>query len=223
VTDLATAYRGVRVRVRELVVEHGAEADRLIPATPEWTIHDVVAHLGGITADIVSGNLRGVGTDPWTAAQVSARRDRDIVDLLDEWDECAGPVEAMVDSFGTAGGQLLGDAVTHEHDLRGALGCPGARDSDALLIGFDWVAWRVAAAWQEAGIGTLGVDHEAGTTTCGDGVPTATLRVTRFEFTRAVTGRRSPEQVAAYEWDGEARPDLLVVTPFTPRVAALVE
>ena len=76
-TDLAAAYRGVRVRVRELVVEHGAECDAVIPATPEWTVHDLVAHLGGITADIVSGNLDGVGTDTWTAAQVATPGPRD--------------------------------------------------------------------------------------------------------------------------------------------------
>jgi hypothetical protein len=36
-------------------------------------------------------------------------------------------------------------------------------------------------------------------------------------------GRRSSEQVATYEWVGDARPDLLVLATFTPRVAALVE
>jgi uncharacterized protein (TIGR03083 family) len=227
VTDLATAYRGVRVRVRELVVERPAAADTVVPAAPEWTVHDVVAHLGGITADIVAGNIDGAGTDEWAAAQVAAREHREIVDLLDEWDECAGPVEAMVDSLGAAGGQLLGDAVTHEHDLRGALGCPGERGSDALAIGFDWLAKRVGTTWRAAGLGALTVEHEAGATTCGRGTTAATVRVTRFEFTRAATGRRSLDQIEAYEWAngraGEARPDLLVVTPFTPRLAALVE
>jgi hypothetical protein len=146
VTDLATAYRGVRMRVRALVVDHGAEA----------------------------GNLAGAGTD-----------------------------------------------------LRGALGCPGARDSDAMLMGFHWVVARVGTSRNAAGIGALAVAHEAGTTVCGDGPTAAAVRVTRFEFTGAATGRRSPDQVAAYEWaierGGLARPDLLVVTPFTPRLAALVE
>ncbi len=78
-----------------------------------------------------------------------------------------------------------------------------------------------------AGIGELAVEREAGTTLCGDGPTAAVVRVTRFESTRAATGRRSPDQVAAYEWANEraglARPDLLVVAPFTPRLAALVE
>ena len=151
------------------------------------------------------------------------RQGREIGDLLDEWDECAAPVEAMIDSFGDAGGQLLFDAGTHEQDLRGALGQPGARDSDAVVVGFDWLLCRVGAARATAGIGPLRVEHEAGAATCGDGAPSATLRITRFELTRAVAGRRSPAQLEAYEWDGEARPDLLVLAPFTPRRAALVE
>jgi uncharacterized protein (TIGR03083 family) len=223
VSDLATAYRGVRARVRDLVLAHDGDDATVIPATPEWTVHDLVAHLGGITSDIVTGNLDGVGTDTWTAAQVSTRRDRTIGELLDEWDECADPVERMVDQFGPAGGQLVSDAVTHEHDLRGAWGCPGARDSDALLIGFDWLATNLGSARQAAGIGALAIEHEAGTTTCGDGSPTARVQVTRFEFTRAATGRRTPEQIAGYPWDGEARLDLVVRAPFTPRRSALLE
>jgi uncharacterized protein (TIGR03083 family) len=211
------------MRVRELVVENGAECSTVVPATPGWTVHDVVAHLGGITADIVSGNLDGVGTDAWTAAQVAARQGREIDELLDEWDECSGPVEAMIDSFGDASGQLVFDACTHEHDLRGALGRPGARDSDAVSIAFDWLLPRIGATADASGIGALRIEHEAGTAICGDGTPSATLHISRFEFTRAVTGRRSAEQVAAYDWDGEARPELLVVARFPPRLAALVE
>jgi uncharacterized protein (TIGR03083 family) len=223
VTDLAAAYRGIRVRVRELVLEHEAEWDTVVPAAPEWTVHDVLAHLGGITADIVAGNLDGVGTDPWTARQVAARRGRDTLELLAEWDECAVPVESMIDSFGPASGQLLFDACAHEHDIRGALRCPGARESDAVVVGFDWLADHVGSARTSVGVGALEVEHEAGVATCGDGTPTARLRITRFEFTRAVSGRRSREQVEAYEWDGDARPDLLVLSRFIPRPNALVE
>jgi hypothetical protein len=223
VSDLATAYRGVRERVRDLVLAHDGRDAAVIPATPEWTAHDLVAHLSGITSDIVNGNLDGVGTDTWTAAQVAARRDRTIGELLAEWDECAGPVERMVDQFGPAAGQLLGDAVTHEHDLRGAWGCPGARDSDAVLIGFDWLATRVGAARHAAGVGALAIEHEAGAAACGDGAPAAALYVSRFEFTRAATGRRAPEQIAGYPWEGDARPELVVLAPFAPRRTALVE
>ncbi len=51
----------------------------------------------------------------------------------------------------------------------------------------------------------------------------ATLHTTRFEFLRALTGRRSLEQIAAYDWDGDMPPDRLVLGVFVARPAALVE
>ena len=45
----------------------------------------------------------------------------------------------MADQFGRSGAQLVTDAATHEHDIRGALGRPGARDSDAVEIAFQYV------------------------------------------------------------------------------------
>jgi uncharacterized protein (TIGR03083 family) len=223
VSDLGEAYRGVRVRVRELVTAAGDDALlRIAPATPEWTVQDIVAHLAGITADIVDGNLDGVGSDEWTAAQVDARRDRGLSEILAEWDAHATAVEGMVDQFGSAGAQLVTDAATHEHDIRGAFGRPGARDSDAVLIGFDFVGAGVGQVL-DAGRGALLVEHEGGATTFGAGEVAATLRSTRFEFLRATTGRRTPAQIAAYDWDGATAPDGLVLGLFTARTDPLSE
>ena len=66
--DHAAVYRAVRVRITALVCELPEETlDRVAPATPEWRVRDVVAHLAGSTADIVSGNLDDVASDEWTA------------------------------------------------------------------------------------------------------------------------------------------------------------
>lgn len=73
--ELGDAYHGVRMRVTDLVSAAGDHAVlKIAPATPDWTVKDNLAHLTGITADIVNGNLNEVGTDEWTAAQVDARR-----------------------------------------------------------------------------------------------------------------------------------------------------
>jgi len=219
---LGDAYHGVRRRVTDLVSAAGADAVlRVAPATPDWTVKDNLAHLVGITADIVDGNLDGVGTDPWTAVQVEARRTHDLAELLAEWDTHASAVEAMVDQFGRAGCQLVTDAATHEHDIRGAFERPGARDSDAVQIGFDFVGTALGASLDAAGIGGLRVEHDAGITTFGANDPTSTLRTTRFEFLRATTGRRSPAQVAAYDWNGGTPPEGLVLGLFTARAEPL--
>ena len=49
-----------------------SEERRPVPLSPAWTVRDVAAHVCGINADVVSGNLAGLGTDDWTAAQVAA-------------------------------------------------------------------------------------------------------------------------------------------------------
>ena len=62
--DLTTIYRGIRGRVSDLVRDlDEATLERIAPATPLWTVHDVLAHLVGDVTDIVDGNLDGVATD----------------------------------------------------------------------------------------------------------------------------------------------------------------
>jgi uncharacterized protein (TIGR03083 family) len=216
--DLSEAYRGVRTRVTELVLAATPEqCAALAPATPEWRVHDVVAHLVGVPADILAGRLEGVTTDAWTEAQVAPRRDHPTSALLDEWAECAPQVEPMIPSFGVTGGQMVADAVTHEHDIRDALGAPGARDSDAVHIGSHWMAHNMGAFHRDAGHGTLRVETDLWSETFGDGVPDTTLRADAFELLRAATGRRSTAQIAAFGWDGPAHPEIVVMPIFVPR------
>ncbi len=111
----------------------------------------MLAHLVGVTTDIVSGNLDGVGTDPWAAAQVERSRERTCEELLAEWDEHGPVVEEMAAQFGRAAGQLLSDATTHEHDVRGALGAAGARDSDAVVLSFGFVGLSLGEQLDAAG------------------------------------------------------------------------
>lgn len=130
--DVGAVYAEGRERVSGLVAELDvAGAATVVPACPAWSVKDVLAHLTGICADIMAGNIEGVATDPWTAAQVDARRSATIGEVVAEWNEVAPQVEAMAAGFGPAGHQWVGDFATHEHDVRGALGRPGARDSQA--------------------------------------------------------------------------------------------
>lgn len=222
--DYAAAYGALRGRVIALL--QSATDEQLnahAPATPEWRTRDVLAHLTGVTTDVLTGNLDGVGTDPWTKVQVDARRDQPVADLLAEWEKNGPQIDPMIASFGVVAGQFLVDSVTHEHDIRGALDAPGARDSDGLAIGFAWLGSRVGEMRDGAEAGALRVETEAGPYTFGSGSPTETCATSRFDFVRASTGRRSVEQIAAWDWDGEPRPDLLVMPIFTPRPDPLIE
>jgi uncharacterized protein (TIGR03083 family) len=220
--QVADAYRAVRSRTTELV--QGASAaslEQIAPATPEWRVRDVLAHLVGVSADVVAGRLDGVATDPWTAAQVDARRTTSIADMLDEWRETGPQFEAaLTDLPDTIGGQAVTDAITHEQDIRHALDRPGARECDAIDVAFDYCCW----ARTQLGAPALRVVTERGKIVAGSGEPIATVELSQFEFVRATTGRRSATEVAAYRWDGAVDPATMLVGPlFTMRMTELRE
>ncbi|MFN2613353.1 MAG: hypothetical protein ABR552_00865, partial [Actinomycetota bacterium] len=59
--------------------------------------------------------------------------------------------------------------------------------------------------------------------TIGDGEPVATVSADPFELARAVSGRRSPDQIRAFEWQGDPEPFLSLFYPYGLRTDALVE
>jgi uncharacterized protein (TIGR03083 family) len=216
----AVAYRSLRARVRDVV--QNCDPRTVAPATPEWDVHDVLAHVVGVTDDVVNGRMEGVATDPWTAAQVDARRGASIDDLLAEWDTTGPAFEALLAATPMEiAGQAVFDSMTHEHDIRHALGCPGARDGDAVDLAWEWV---MAMRGQGTAPTTRFVT-EQGEEVVGAGEPVVTIEASRFEVLRALTGRRSAAEVEAYGWNPRpARPELLVAAPiFTIRAEPLNE
>lgn len=218
IPDYGTAYAGVRERTSALV--RAASSEQLCtiaPATPEWTVKDVLAHMVGVPTDVLAGRMDGVATDAWTEAQVERYREVDLERVLAEWDEASATVEPMIADFGVMAGQAIADVVTHEHDIRHALDAPGAHASDAVLIGSAWCAQWAGQRATETGRGPLRIETELWSQTFGEDEPATTLRTTAFELLRAATGRRSEAQIAAFDWDGPACADLIVLAIFTPR------
>lgn len=121
---LDAVYRAARGRIGTLA--DGLTADQLgipVPATPGWTVHDVLAHLVGGAADAAANRLDGAPGESWTARHVAERRRRAVADLLDEWEHAAPAAEAgLPDQF--TGPNLAADVICHEGDLREALGLP---------------------------------------------------------------------------------------------------
>jgi uncharacterized protein (TIGR03083 family) len=220
----AAAYRALRARVTEIIRSADPAAlDAIAPATPEWRVRDVLAHMSGVNADIVSGNISGVGTDTWTDAQVAARRDWAIDDLLAEWARNATEVEENAALLGNRAGQWVYDACTHEHDIRHALGAVAARDSDAVAIGFEWGTAWLGVGLDQATKPGLAITTVAGTRVVGGSEPRTAVTADRFEIARAMVGRRSIAQIEAYGWVGEPRAEDLVLGIFAPRADDLVE
>ena len=214
----AELYADVRVRLSDLVRDLPDDRARTpVPGCPGWTVHDVVAHATGIVADVNAGNLDGATTDPWTDAQVAARRNRATADVLDEWAREAATFEPRLDEVPKALSRtLLIDLVTHEHDVRGALRLPGGRDTEAYAVARKGYAVGLAKALEERGLPGLRLDAPDWQFDAGP-EPRVTVRAPdSFELFRALAGRRGLPQVLAYEWDGDPAPYLPLLNHFGP-------
>ena len=224
-TSDAEAYCELRGAVLGLARAHSETLGERVPAAPDWRARDVLAHLAGVSDDVVNGNLDGVGTDPWPAVQVEKRRAWDIETLLAAWERHGGAVDALIDATppGTFG-QLLFDAWTHEQDLRGAFEVPGNRDSAASAGAYEWAAGMLDLRDRAEGRDALELVCAGGSRVIGEPPAVGSVRMTRFELLRALTGRRSVTQLQRYEWSGAPEPDRLVFAPlFRPRVDDLAE
>ena len=218
----AVAYGQLRARVCEVVLAVPASAlDKEAPATPSWRVHDIVAHLVGVTDDVVHGRLEGIASDPWTQAQVDARADVPVAEMLAEWDEHSPQFEAMLGAApGEIAGQAIFDAATHEHDLRHAVGAPGGRDVDAIALAWDWIL----DARTRGGAHCLCFVTEAGEEMSGTGELIARIEAPRFELFRAVAGRRTAAEIEQYGWDITPKPELILGSEiFTLRAEPLGE
>jgi uncharacterized protein (TIGR03083 family) len=226
VTDVGAAYAEGRRRLTDLLTDLDDDAAATRVATcPEWSIRDVVAHLTGVCADVLAGKIDGVGTDPWTAAQVEARRTAPLKEVLAEWNEVAPAVEAMAAAFGAAGFQWVGDQAIHEHDVRGALDRPGARDSETVHVGLRFMAPSFLEAVASLGLPTLEVRVGGRAWRSDHGEPAERLELEAFEALRAFCGRRSEDQLRALPWTGDPDAYLAAFTwgPFTPPATPVVE
>jgi uncharacterized protein (TIGR03083 family) len=226
--ESGSIYAEGRARLTELVMaEDPKGATAPVPGCPQWAVHDVIAHVAGVCADVLAGNIEGVATDPWTAAQVSMRKDTPLPEILAEWSEVAPQVEAIAPNFpARVDEQWILDLTTHEHDIRGALACPGGRDTSGLLVGLDFaVTMGMAASLQGRGLPALCVRAEKKEWVVGDGEPAASFEGSPFDLFRAMTGRRSASQIRALGWDGDV--ELFVPAfefgPFTLPERDLVE
>jgi uncharacterized protein (TIGR03083 family) len=216
--DIGSLYRAARGRITDLVAGLPDETcAQVVPATPAWTVHDVVAHLSGIVDDALHGRMEGAPGDEWTARQVQARRDVPVAALLAAWSERAPLVEASP----TLPLPLVADVTTHEQDLRGALGRPGARDNEGIAWAFPQLVEGFVGKVTLADLPAIRVVTDAGT--WGDDAAPVTLETSRFELYRAFFGRRSLPQIRSLGWSADPEPYLEHVVIFSPATVDLVE
>jgi len=208
-SEAAVAYRLVYERVDALLRGRADVAELMVPACPAWTVRQTVAHLGGVADDIVSLNMEGKGTDQWTSAQVDRLGDNSIDELLDLWGQTIDPVTERLGLVPEGPGcQLVFDALTHEHDIRGALSEPGSRTGDLafeVALAFMTTTYDQMARHSELPAIRL-ITPTIGAVQLGDpntAKDQLTLHVSDFEYLRAFGGRRSVRQLLALPWHGD--------------------
>ena len=245
--DLSEVYDPLRRELAEVVLGLSDE-DRLrpVPATPGWTITDVIRHVASVAAAIVRKDgdfprdFFGSFGDPdavaalneWTARDVSARADQSLEETCADWDKDASLISSMMrgdepwdPNFPPfADRVVITDTTVHQQDIFGALGIERDRTAPSIKIGCSSYLFIIDMRLQNDGVGPLRLEAEDKSWTVGgDGEPGATVAASRFEFFRALSGRRNPDQVRAYSWTGDPEPYVPYFYPYGVRDEALVE
>ncbi len=244
VADLADVYEETRIAIRDFLESRPEEdLEREVPATPGWRVRDIVAHLIGDLESISLGDFPNeffqlIGEpetiarlNAWTDVHVKSRADKPMDELLKEWDEITAvlvpkmrgqePWPEGVPPF--VNYILITDLGIHQHDIYGAFGVKRDRESPPVNIGvaayITGIGWRLEAD----GGGTIAFETDKRRVAGRSDVPDATVRAERFELFRALSGRRSADQIRAYDWEGDPEPFIKYFYPYGPREEALVE
>jgi uncharacterized protein (TIGR03083 family) len=238
--DLAAVYDEARQRISAVV----SALDEPVlqtpaPATPGWTVRDLVAHLTGDLAALLAGDLPAgffaslgdpaelAKVNTWTERMVVERRTRPVIEVLDEWATLTPKAWSLLSSGGQVGGVEMADRIlttdiaVHEQDIYGALGVADERDCAALRVAT--ATYVFVLGLRLNGLEPVQFVTPEKTYQGGEGEPAATARVDRFELFRALSGRRSPDQIRGWDWAGDPEPYLPLFYLYGPRTEPLIE
>lgn len=215
-----------------------------VPATPDWCVLDVVAHVTGLAADAAVDRMPRElnlleqfrdeavvqARDEYADRQVLARRGRAPNDVLNEWDAAEPALLARLGDQGTAGRLPLGfdvvlvtDLCVHTDDILGALGLPPRSDSAAARVALAGYCFGVDYRVRALGLPALAVSYDGKVRVIGEGTPGASVTADRWELLRAFAGRRSRGQLSALEWSGDPEPFLPIIPAYGERADDLFE
>lgn len=175
-----------------------------VPACPDWTVRELLAHLVAMPMAIVAGEIPdevmgGGDPGPWLDRLVADNADRPVLDLARWW---ASDDEALAATLSGAG-LLLADLMTHEGDLHGAIGSRAHRNAPELDSQIDAALAGVHKGIVAAGLPPVCVDTGTDRRTSGEGDPGWTLRTDFWEAHRALNSRRTRDELLLIDHDGD--------------------
>jgi uncharacterized protein (TIGR03083 family) len=197
--DIATRYRFAQASFAALArTLADTDWDRPVPCTPEWTVRDVLSHVAGIPDDALAGRMEGAPGEAWTAAQVERNRSLSVDELLTRWAEQAPAFADVLQQIGETRPPF--DCHTHEHDVRHAVGRPGNRDS-IIVESMALDLARVDSSPVPLQVTLIG-GRSVRSGPSGVAPAVTVSNLSSFELFRSRPGRRSREQIRAWNWTG---------------------
>lgn len=205
-SDFGAAYLDSKQALCELVAGLSSdELSRRVPATPEWSVKDLFAHVVGIATDFSTGNIAEVGQPQWTQSQVDSRSSLSVAELIEEWDPTAEQVAGAMEHIHPAmAGLTLADLVVHEHDLRNAVENHANREGPPVELSLNTYARWANRRFKEKDYPAVEVRSGGNTWNVGVGETKATVEAPPFEMFRALAGRRTDDEVRGFTWTGDS-------------------
>lgn len=191
-------YRESQQAICELITTENENT--MVPACPAWNLHNLISHLTGAMEDFLSGNTEGAPGDAWTAAQVERYRDTELADIKTKWLAATDQAGPLFDQMGVT---FLPDIVTHEFDVRGALGNTDRRDAEGLLVILGVMQMWKRPYFEKHGLPAVEVVADGHHVVFGDGEPQITLTTSLYEASRVIAGRRSFNQMRQLDWSAD--------------------
>jgi uncharacterized protein (TIGR03083 family) len=210
------AYIGVRDRIISVV--SSADVAKIVPACPKWRVKDVVGHLTGLCEDWVDHRLDRYASEEWTTAQVDRFAAMTLDDVVDRWYRASERFVLLDEdpAMGPPARWAFGDAVTHEADIRGAVGAERV-PHDAVVVGLKGSVARWREVLSQAKAPTLLVrapDARDWWLGSPDEPERTVVEAPAYEFFRALTGRRSRSQMRNWQWSQDPAPYLEAGLPY---------
>ncbi len=208
--------------------------DQPVPACPEWSVGDLLAHLAGVAADASTSGFFADAMHAWRDPSVAAARDGWTADHVEQ--HARPSLELVRHRLEERGARLvfelrhgtppvtgspdwgvsapLSDLAAHIADLREALGQEPDRGSPVTRFGFaSYRAW-LHQRLLETGLPALVLRDGTKEWTVGEGPPAGCITADRYELFRMLSGRRSADRIAGYDWTTDPAPYLPVIAPY---------
>jgi hypothetical protein len=182
-----------------------------ISTVPGTTVCDVMAHLVGTATRAAGPSDVHRATLPLPSAGEAAR-DATLRELVVAWKKAAEAIGERVGSDQDLASILITDATMCEHDLRTTLNAPGARDDIAIKVALDELSGRFSDRVASSNLPPLRVTVEQWGTIAGNGNANSCVVADRFEFVRAMSGRRSAAEIRRWNWGVEPDVYLTVIS-----------